>query len=103
MVSLYHSFIYEYLVYCVHVWGKTYASNLDCLNEVQRRIARLIAGVPPREHTTTLFLMYGILQMSKMADYNNGIFMYKVYYKEVPAIFDNHFTLNCDIHDYNTR
>ena len=29
--------------------------------------------------------------------------MYKVYCKEVPAIFDSYSTLNCDIHDYNTR
>ena len=103
MVSLYYSFIYPYLMYCVHVWGKTYASNLDCLNKLQKRIARLIAGVPPREHTAPLFMKYGTLQMSQIADYNIGIFMYKIYYKEVPAIFDSYFTLNCDIHDYNTR
>ena len=29
--------------------------------------------------------------------------MYKIYYKEVPAIFDSYFTLNCAIHDDNTR
>ena len=70
---------------------------------MQKRIVRLIAGVPPREHTAPLFMKYGILQMSQIADYNIGIFMYKIYYKEVPAIFDSYFTLNCDIHDYNTR
>ena len=102
MVSLYYSFIYPYLMYCVHVWGQTYASNLDCLNKLQKRIVILIAGVPPREHTAPLFMKYGILQMSQIADYNIGIFMYKIYYKEVPAIFDSYFTLNCDIHDYNT-
>ena len=41
MVSLYYSFIYPYLMYCVHVCGKTYASNLDCLNKLQKRIIRL--------------------------------------------------------------
>ena len=40
--------------------------------------------------------------MSQMADDNIEIFMYAIYYKEVPAIFDNYFTLNCDIHDYDT-
>ena len=90
-------------MYCVHVSSKTYASNLDCLNKLQKRIVRLIAGVPPREHTAPLFMKYGILQMSQIADYDIGIFMYKIYYKEVPAIFDSYFTLNCDIHDYNTR
>ena len=29
--------------------------------------------------------------------------MYKIYYKEVPAMFGSYFPLNCDIHDYNTR
>ena len=85
------------------VWDKTYASNLDCLNKLQKHIVRLIAGVPPREHTAPLFRKYGILQMSQIANYNIGIFMYKIYYKEVPAIFDSYFTLNCDIHEYNTR
>ena len=103
MVSLYYSFIYPYLMYCVHVGGKTYASYLNCLNKLQKRTVRLIAGVPPRERTAPLFMMYGILQMYQIADYSIGISMYKIYYKEVPAIFDNYYTLNCNIHDHNTR
>ena len=82
---------------------KTYASNLDCLNKFQKRIVRLISGVLPRDHMAPLFMKYGILQMSQIADYKSGIFMYEIYYQEVPAIFDNHFTLICDIHDCNTR
>ena len=45
MVSLYYPVVYPYLVYFVYVWGKTNASNLDCLNKLQNHIVRLLAGV----------------------------------------------------------
>ena len=28
LISLYHSFIYPYLIYCNHTWGCTYKSSL---------------------------------------------------------------------------
>ena len=28
MISLYHSFIYPYLIHCNHIWGNTYKSRL---------------------------------------------------------------------------
>ena len=65
-------------MYCVHVGSKIYASIWDCFNKLQKCIVRLIAGVPPKEHTAPLFMKYGILQMSQIADYNIGIIMYKI-------------------------
>ena len=37
MVNLYYSFVYPYLLYCVHVWGKTYVTHLECLNIMKKR------------------------------------------------------------------
>ena len=60
-------------MYCAHVWGKTYDSNLDCLNMLQKHVVRFKAGVPLRQHTAPLFMKYGILRMSQVANYNAGI------------------------------
>ena len=29
MLSLYYSFIYPYITYCIHIWGSTYKTSLN--------------------------------------------------------------------------
>ena len=40
-----------YLCYCNHVWGNTFASYLEKLFLMQKKIVRIIHGVRPRTHT----------------------------------------------------
>ena len=75
MVNLYYSFVYPYFMYCVHVWGKTYVTNLECLNIMQKSIVRIIAGVSPKEHTGPLFFKFKILRLHLLVDYDIGVFM----------------------------
>ena len=103
MVNLYYSFVYPYFMYCVHVWGKTYVTNLECLNIMQKSIVRIIAGVSPKEHTAPLFFKFKILRLHQLVDYNIGVFMYKVFYKDVPNIFKDYYLPNYEIHDHYTR
>ena len=51
LVTLYYTFIYPYLCYCNHVWGNTFASYLEKLFLMQKKIIRIIHGVRPRTHT----------------------------------------------------
>ena len=55
MLSLYYSFLYPYLCYCNHVWGSTYASNLQKLIALPKKIIRMIPGFGFRDHTDPLF------------------------------------------------
>ena len=83
-VNLYYSFVHPYFMYCVHVWRKTYVTNLECLNIMHRSIVRIIAGVSPKEHTAPLFVKFKMLILHQLVDYGIGVFMYKVLYKNVP-------------------
>ena len=55
LLSLYYSLIYPYLTYCIQVWGATYQSHLSKLMILQKKLVRIIHGVPPRTHTKPLF------------------------------------------------
>ena len=63
-----------------------------------------IAPEPP------LYILLGVSSNQKDSDsdkcintYLTGRFMYKIYHKEVPDIFDDSFMYNYHIHDYYTR
>ena len=45
LLTLYNSFIYPYMNYCIPVWGNTYESYIDPLVKLQKRAVRLVAGV----------------------------------------------------------
>lgn len=62
MRILYCSFILQYMMYCLEVWGNSYFTNLMPLFILQKRVIRIINGVAPREHTTGLFLRSGLLK-----------------------------------------
>ena len=84
ILGLYYSFIYPYFTYCVHVWGKTYRSNLDCIITLQKRVIRILAGAHPLTHTEPIFSRLRILKFFDLVDYIIGIFMCQVYHRDVP-------------------
>ena len=70
LLSLYYSLIYPYLTYCIQVWGATYQSRLSKLMILQKKIVRIIHGVPHRTHTEPLFLVLNVLKVSNLYKYN---------------------------------
>ena len=102
LLSLYNTLVYPYLCYCIHVWGSTYGVHLADLIVLQKKIVRIICGVPPRTHSLPLFKQLEILSISDIYIYNIGLFMYKYVHHMLPPIFDM-FVFNSDIHSYSTR
>ena len=45
LMALYYSFVYPYLMYCNHIWGSTYKTNLRRLVILQNKVVRLISHV----------------------------------------------------------
>ena len=103
LLSLYYSFVYPYLQYCNHVWGKTYDIHLKKLFILQKRIVRIIAGVKPREHTEKLFIKFDMLTIFQINHYLIAKFMYQVYHKKTLGVFITMFNVNSNVHRYNTR
>ena len=102
LLSLYYSLVYPYLTYCIQIWGSTYDSHLVKLIVLQKKIIRIISGVPPRTHTDALFKELKVMKMKDLYSYNVDLFMYKFDLCWLPDIFPM-FIRNKEIHAHNTR
>ena len=103
LLSLYHTFVYPYLSYCIHVWGKAYNIHLNDLIVLQNKTMRIISGVPPITNIDKLCIENNILIVKHIYSYNIGFFMYKYVNNMTPDVFDNFFSNISDIHQHNTR
>ncbi len=103
LVSLYNSFIYPYLIYCIEIWGSTNDCIIHPLIIVQKRIVRIISSSHYLAHTENIFSDLHILPLKKLVHYRIGILMYKCFLQDVPIVIKSMFLLNQDIHNYNTR
>ena len=65
LLTMYYAFIYPHLTYCIEVWGSASKSLMEPLFKVQKRIVRIIAGVPYKAHTDPIFTSLKILDLAK--------------------------------------
>ena len=77
LLSLYHTFVYPYLSYYIHVWGKAYNLHLNDLIVLQNKAMRIINGVPPRTNMDKFYIEKNILTVKHIFNYNIGLFMFK--------------------------
>ena len=103
LITLYHSFIYPYYIYCNHIWGSTSDRNLNRLFVLQKKAIRIICQVNRYCHSSPLFKELKILNIWQINKYLIGQFMYRFYHIILPPLFNRYFTRIHDIHDYNTR
>ena len=57
---LYCSLFWPYINYCSEIWGNTYATNVECITVLQKRVVRLVCGARRLDHTKPLFKQLGI-------------------------------------------
>ena len=55
LLSLYYSYIYPYLTYCIEVWGCAAKSHLQSLFLLQKKIVRIMTFAPYLEHSAPIF------------------------------------------------
>ena len=103
LVALYYSMIYPYLSYCIHVWGSAYLNHLKDLVSLQKRIIRVISGVPPLTHTEPLFKHLKILPIRGIYVYAVSLFMFKFMNCMLPDLFTTMFRYTSGHNPYNTR
>ena len=56
LLTLYYSFIYPYITYCLEVWGGTSERNLNSIFILQKRIIRILKSLPFRTQVRHLIL-----------------------------------------------
>ena len=103
LLSLYYTFVYPYLNYCIHVWGKAYNVHIHDLIILQNKAIRIVHGVSPRTNANKLYFDYNILSLKRLYSYNIGIFMYKFSKNMLPELFENFFCNVASVHEHSTR
>ena len=102
---LYYSLIYPHLSYCNIVWASTYPTNLHKLFITQKKFVRLATFSNYLSPSAPLFKKLNILSIYDINTLQSCIFIYK--YINLPNLlpksFNTFFTLNSQIHSYNTR
>ena len=99
--SLYFTFVYPYLTYCIQVWGNTFPTYLDPINKSLKRIIRIITHSSYRAHTQPLYKSLGILNLNGIYCYMMAAFMFKFKENDLPVIFEGMFKTTT--HNYPTR
>ena len=103
LITLYYSFIYPYLTYCVEVWGGASDCYISSIFKLQKRAIRILASANYRAHTKPIFDRFEILTLHKIYIYQIALFMFNYNSGMLPDIFYSIFTKNKDIHNYETR
>ena len=111
-VSIYLRKPYEHYIFlqsihtffhCNLVWASTYRTNLIRLEILQKRVIRTIAKTTFADHTDPVFQNLGILKFHDIYLIQLGLFMYSYQNHTLPLKFHCKFTLQSQIHSYNTR
>ena len=87
----------------IHIWGQTYDKYIAKISVLQRRIIRIIAGVNRRTNTDIYYKKIQIVNVKQINMYVICLFMYRFHHYLLPEVFDHYFTLNRNVHAYDTR
>ena len=101
--TLYHSFFYPYIDYCIEVWGSAGKTILEKLSRMQRKAVRLLTKSKYRADTKPLFDNCKILTIAEVHILKISLFMYRVHHKIAPIPLIELFVRNSEIHSHNTR
>ena len=102
LLTLYYSFAFPYFIFCNHVWGNTYQTNLKSIVLVQKKLVRMINCAPFRAHTEPIMFASRILSVNDINNNMTGIFMYQCINGNTPEVCDNFFQRNNDVHSHDT-
>ena len=103
LLTLYHSFLYSYINYCIEVWGKANIYYMSSLLKLQKKAIRIITSSNYKAHTEPIFLKLNLLTVQKLYEYNVFIFMFKFINGYLPSLFNDIFVKNYTIPEYSMR
>ena len=71
--------------YCLTIWGNVPKSQIERINKLQKRAARIILDAPPDSPSLPLFRELGWLAISERVDYSKCIHLYKAVHNMAPS------------------
>ena len=101
--TLYYSYIYPYLIYCIEIWGISPQTHLSPLLLLQKKIVRIMTYSTFYARTDSIFKEIQILIVDKLVILRIAIVMCKFNNGLLPTVINTLYKKNNDIHSYNTR
>ena len=74
---IYHAHISSILHYCNIIWANTYATHLDSITKMQKRIIRNVTRSGFRDHSAPLFKETRILPIEGIRKFSLGMYIFK--------------------------
>ncbi len=102
LLQLYKSIVLPHFDYCDIIYGTCSKQNLDMLQKLQNRAARILTGSGPRAHRNDMYKQLGMLSLSNRQILHKCILVFKSLNNLTPDYLDV-FTQNNNIHMHNTR
>ena len=104
MKMLYYSLFQSHINYGLYVWGTGMLScNLKKIATAQKKAVRNVSKKSYNSHTDPLFVDLNILKFNDVVDVELMKLMYNHSKNLLPNPIQSLFTLNRDVHHYNTR
>ena len=101
LLTLYYSFVYPHLLYCVETWGRACETYLLPILLLQKKSLRLVKSVPKTYESKLLFSELKVLPLNKLYQYTVALFMFKYKVGNLPPVFAEFFCTNMNA--YATR
>ena len=92
LTTLYYSFIYPYISYCIEVWGRAAKKYTDPILKLQKLCCRIITGSPKQARSQPLFQLLNILPVPKVYEYCVILFVFRFYSGILPKSVQGIFT-----------
>ena len=92
LLTLYYSFIFPYLLYCIEIWGSTNITLFQSVFKLQKRAVRIIVSANFKAHTDPIFQHLEILPLKKINHFSLILLMFKYTHNLLPDICEKLFT-----------
>ena len=88
MRTIYLSLIYSHIIYCVPIWGNTWACHVRPVEIAQKRAIRTMNYMRRYDHTHEVFVTQKLLKFKYIYSYFSSLLIFKFLYSNyVPLVF----------------
>ena len=102
--SLYMSIIQPHIDYCISVWGSCSQTNINLIQKVQNRAARIVTNTYDYTvRSNTLLQHLGWMNVRQRHNYFTAILMYKSLNDTSATSLNDRFLMSEETHCYSTR
>ena len=93
LLLLYNALFLPYINYCCMIYSNTYSTHIVRLQNLQKRVVRIIDGQARLAHTAPIFKKYNILRLTDIGKQQALLLIYRKVNETLPTAIDRLFTL----------